>query len=167
MGNLKLEEVSFSNLKFLECGINARKEKMYGVKRHVKLQLEKLRNSIKDNGWLFPITVAEIPNGDRYLIDGYARWEIEDAKKTTGGFGIRKYYAIIVPANDLNHVKELYFQIQSNYGTPTWDDFRNLNGLKGEVSYELPGLTHPNFDLSIMTREDVAQAVLGSKYQII
>jgi hypothetical protein len=163
----KLEEVSFSSLKFLESGTDFKKEKVYGIKRHVRLQLDKLRNSINDHGWVFPLTVAELPNGDRYLIDGYARWEMEDSKKLQGGFGIKKYPAVIVPAKDLDHVKDLYFQLQSNYGTCTWDDFRNLDGKKGEVTYELPGLTHPNFDLSIMTREQVAEAVLGSKYQII
>jgi hypothetical protein len=167
MNNLRLEEVSFSNLKFLESGINAKKEKMYGIKRHVKLQIEKLRNSIESNGFVFPLIVAELPNGDLYLIDGYARWENEDKKKLIGGFGIKKYPALIIKAKDINHVKELYLQCQSNYGTCCWEDFRGLNNETGEVRYELPGLTHPNFDLSIMTREEVAAAVLGSKYQII
>jgi hypothetical protein len=167
MENLKLEEVSFSSLKYLECGKNAKNEKMYGIKRHVKLQLEKLRNSITKNGFVFPLVVAELPNGDRYLIDGYARWEHEDKNKFIGGFAIKKYPALIVKAKDENHIKELYLQCQSNYGSCCWEDFRNLDSPIGEVEYELPGLAHPNFDLSIMTREEVAKAVLGSKYQII
>jgi hypothetical protein len=167
MDNLRLEEVSFSNLKFLECGTNAKKEKMYGIKRHVKLQIKKLNNSIEKNGWAFPLIIAELPNGDKYLIDGYARWEREDKNKLTGGFGIKKYPALIVKAKDLNHAKELYLQCQSNYGTCCWEDFRNFESPEGEVEYELPGLAHPNFDLSIMTREDVAKAVLDKKYQII
>jgi hypothetical protein len=167
MDNLRLEEVSFSNLKFLESGTNTKKEKMYGIKRHVKLQITKLKNSIEDNGWVFPIIVAETPDKNKYLIDGYGRWESEDKNKIVGGFGLKKYPALIIQAKDEDHVKELYLQCQSNYGTCCWEDFRNLNSKQGEVRYELPGLAHPNFDLSIMTREEVAQAVLGSKYQII
>ena len=37
MSNLRLEEISFSDLKFLETGINAKKEKMYGIKRENSL----------------------------------------------------------------------------------------------------------------------------------
>jgi hypothetical protein len=71
----------------------------------------------------------------------------------------------------MDHVIELYLQCQSNYGTPCFDDFRNLEKEKNTKEYlskyEIPGLVHPNFDLSIMTREEVAQAMLESKYQII
>jgi hypothetical protein len=164
---MKLEEVSFSQLKFLETGINAKNEKMYGIKRHVKAQIEKLKNSINKNGFVFPLIVAELPTGEKYLIDGYARWKVEDPNKLVGGFSLKKSPALILPAKDLENVKELYLQCQSKYGTCTWDDFRNLDSNSGEVEYEIPGLTHPNFDLSIMTREQVAAAVLGSKYQII
>lgn len=164
---LRLEELSFNELIPIKIGKDAKNKILYGIKRHVKLQLNKLSNSLNRNGWVFPIVVAETPDGKKYLIDGYCRWEQEDPKQTIGGLPIKKHTALIVPAKDFNHVKELYLQIQSNYGTPTWDDFKKLDSNTSESDYELPGLTHPNFDLSTMTRAEVAQAMLTSKYQII
>lgn len=163
---MRLEKLAFSELKFLNAGVSEKKEPIYGIKRHVNLQIQKLSNSIDKYGFKFPIIVAELPNGDKYLIDGYARWRKEDRKKTIGGFALNKHDAVVIEAKDLEEVKELYLQCQSVYGTATWDDFRRFEAQTSESDYEIPGIVHPNFDLSIMTREEIAKAMLESKYQL-
>ena len=188
MSNLRFEKVSFNELKFLECGINAKEKKVYGIKRHVKVQLDKLNASIKKHTWLLPLIVAELPTKEKYLIDGYARWRLEDPDhryagitgnggEGSGGFVInaRKHDAVIIPVRDLNQTKELYLQCQSSYGSSNWTDFEKLwskeewenKTATSESDYEIPGLVHPNFDLSVMTREQVAEEMLKQKYQII
>ena len=168
---MRLEKLAFSELIFFECFDESREEMFLGIKRHAKNHLEKLGTSIKENGWGFPLIVAELPNGDKYLIDGYARWRLEEKEKESYGFSVDfiviKHDAVVIQAKDLNHAKELYLQWQSQHGTANWADFKSLNSGTSESRYEIPGMVHPNFDLSVMTREDLAQALLETKYQIL
>ena len=161
---MRLEKLSFSELKFLVCGIDEKHGKLYGCKRQVKTFLDKLDNSIKSDGWAFPIIVAELPNGDKYLIDGYARWKLEckKRKKLKRVYSI-KHDALVIEARDLNHVKELYLQCQSRYGTASSVDFKALGSEHGYSRYEL-GISRSNFDLSVFTREEVEKIMLESRY---
>jgi len=171
---IRLEEVSFNELKFLDCSEKEDEKKMrkqmkngekrYGIKRHKKSQFDKLNRSIKKNGWVFPLIVAELLNKEKYLIDGYARWKIEDKNQNTSGFKLIKHPAIIIQAKDLDHVKELYLQCQSSYGSPSLKAFRALSAEQEHTQYET-GLITPNYDLDVMTRDDVARAALESHYQ--
>jgi hypothetical protein len=183
MNNMRLEELSFNELKFLKSGLDAKNKSVFGIKRQVKLHLDKLEKSINKNGWVFPLIVAELPNKEKWLIDGYARWKKEDPNylNVGGGFAeaAKKLPALIIQAKDLDHVKELYLQNKSSYGTANYEDLKNLLKTKDNINskeklmyseysqYELPGIDHPNFDLSIMTREEVAKEMLKQKYQII
>ena len=164
---MTIEQVAFNDLKVFKTSDDKRGKPVYGIKRHAPLHLEKLKKSIETYGFIFPIVVAELPNKDRWLIDGYARWEIEIGKKLVGGFGLKKYPAVIIPVKDEQFAKVMYLQLQSCYGTCCWEDFRNLDSETGAVDYELPGMPHINFDLSAMTREEVAEYVLSSKYQVL
>lgn len=196
--NMRLEEVIFGELIPLNCGADIKKQPLKGIKRQEKLHITKLDDSLKTNGWVFPIFVAEIPEIDpkteknkRYLIDGYARWKREDSQQLTqAGFGLKKYPALIFQARDYRHVIELYLQCQSNYGSANHVDLRSLllplireeykndpendpNTIPTQLErgdytrWEIPGIVHPNFDLSVMTREEIAKLALQSKYQII
>ena len=160
---IRLEKLSFNDIKLLDCGINEKeRQKQYGIKRQEKTHLGKLDDSINDNGWAFPLIVAELPNKEKWLIDGYARWKLETKKKSTK----KDYDTLIIQAKDLNHAKELYLQCQSRYGTANAVDFRALDGEQGYSRYET-GIPHPQFDISIMTREEIAEFVRETKYQII
>ena len=168
---MRLEKLGFNELKFFECHDEDRGETFFGIKRQAKLHLDKLDASINDNGWAFPLIAAELPNKDKYLIDGYARWGLEEREKKSYDFPVdfletNKHDALVIPAKDLAHAKELYLQCQSRYGTANIVDFKNLDGTDGYSRYET-GLVPPRFDLSTMTREELARAMLDSEYQIL
>ena len=162
---MRLEKMAIRNIKLLDCGVSLKKEQLYGIKRQVTTQLNKLQTSISDNGWAFPLIVAELPNKEKWLIDGYARVKLE-IKKNKYACLSKNYDALVIQAKDLNHVKELYLQCQSRYGSACYPGFLALDGEHGYSRYET-GLPHPNFDLSVMTREQVAKAILESKYQTL
>jgi len=162
---MRLERLALRELNFLDCGVSGKNEELYGIKRHVKLHFMKLENSINDNGWVFPFIVAELPDNKKWLIDGYARWRLE-TKKNKSACLAKKYDSLIVQAKDLNHVKELYLQCQSRYGSACYPDFLALDGEHGYSRYETC-LPAPNFDLTVMTREQIAKMALESKYQIM
>ena len=160
---MRLEKLSFDDIRLFECGINEReRKKQHGIKRHAKLHFDKLQDSINDNGWTFPFIVAELPNKEKWLIDGYARRKLETKKKSEP----REYDVLIIQATDLNHAKDLYLQCQSRYGTANVIDFRALDGDWGYSRYET-GIIHPQFDISTMTREDIAAFAHESHYQYL
>ena len=159
---MRLEKLAFSDLNLFYCGKDGKGKDLYGIKRHVKLQFMKLNDSLNDNGWVFPLIAAELPNKEKWLIDGYGRWELEKIKEKEKE--IKKYDTLIIEAKDLNHAKELYLQCQSRFGSASVDDFRALDGEHGYSRYET-GIPHPQFDISIMTREEIAEALLATKYQ--
>jgi hypothetical protein len=120
-----------------------------------------------------PLIVAELPDKEKYLIDGYARWRWENKYiGRTVGSSPEKYDAVFIQAKDLDHVKELYLQCQSRYGTANHTDFSELDTIfgtpdkNGYSRYET-GLIPPRFNLSVMTREEIAETMLKTKYQIL
>jgi hypothetical protein len=163
--SMRLEKIAISNIKLLDCGVSGKNEKLYGIKRHLKVQLERLNLSIEDNGWVFPFVMAELPNKELWLIDGYARLK-KEKKKNKYACLAKKYDSLIIQAKDLNHVKELYLQCQSIHGSVCYPDFIALDSKHGYSRYET-GLRAPNFDLDLMTREQIAKLCLESKYQIL
>jgi len=172
---MRLEKLAFLEINLLNCGMSAQNKELYGIKRQVKNHFDKLNNSVIKHGRIFPFIVAELPNNEKWLIDGYARIALEK-RVNKYSYLIEKYDSLIIQAKEKLHVIELYLQNKSSYGSANLTDLRSLLNIINPKEfleyekyhdYQILGIIHPNFDFSIMTREEIAEKVNKTKYQII
>jgi len=123
-------------------------------KKYKKEQIQKLKNSIKKNGFATPLFIWQNPKNEMILLDGFHRIiALKELEDIDGDVIPSKLPAIYIDCKNHKDAKKMLLLLNSHYATIRQDELLDFitdldfEDLKAEI--DIPGL-----DLDDITPED-------------
>jgi hypothetical protein len=114
-----------------------------GYKKRNKSDIDKIKKSILDYGFAFPMFVSRIGK-EIYALDGHGRLiGLEALEKE--GYAIPPIPVVYVEAGDINEAKQLLLRCDSRYGSVNLQGFMDF---AKDIEFSVEDISIPEIDLS-------------------